>query len=106
MVIDKICKNCAYRYSDGFCMGNCTYVNDEDKCQRWTDKPLEFDYNVLYRLCKDYVKLCKDYEEYEQSCEKYPDNWSLKLLKKNYEFFFNCCINDLHRMLSLWKTKK
>lgn len=103
---EKTCKTCAYKYHDDFCMGNCMYVNDEHKCQRWTDEPLEFDYDRVYRLCKDYVKLCDDYGEYKELCEKYPDRWSLKVSENNYKFFFNCCINDLHRELSLWKTKR
>lgn len=105
-MIEKTCKSCAIRYHDGFCMQNCTYMGDNDKCQKWSDKPLGFDYNVLYRLCRDYIKLCKDYEEYKQLCEQYPDERKFEILEPNYEFFFNCCINDLHRELSLWKTKR
>lgn len=103
---EKNCGNCAIRYHDGFCMQNCTYMNDGDKCQRWSDKPLDFDYNRIYRLCKDYIKLCKDYEEYKELCEKHPEKRSLELYGNHYDFFFNCCINDLHREMSLWKTRR
>lgn len=102
---EKTCKTCAIRYKDGFCMQNCTYMNDEDKCQLWTDESLSFDYNRVYMLCKDYLKLCKDYNEFKKLCKKYPDK-ALTLSESSYEFFFNCVLNDLHREMSLWKTRR
>ena len=69
----KICKTCSCRYHDDFCMVNCLYVNDEHTCKRWTSQPMQFNYHVIYRLCKDYINLCEDYKERERLKEKYPE---------------------------------
>lgn len=104
---EKICKNCAIRYKDNFCMQNCYYVSDDHSCKLWTDKPLDFNYELLYRLCKQYVKLCDDYKESKELMKKYPEHSKdVSLGMHSYEFFFNCTINDLHRELSLWKTRR
>lgn len=103
----KICKTCSFRYHDDFCMVNCLYVNDKHTCKRWTNQPMQFNYHVIYRLCKDYINLCEDYKERERLKEEYPDyQRDLKLIDGSYEFFFNCCLNDLHREMSLWKTRR
>ena len=104
--VEKTCANCAIRYKDGFCMQHCYYTGDEDTCPQWSDVALEFDYKILYRLCKDYIKLCDDYEESKALVKKYPEERGLSLNMHNYEFFFTCVVNDLHRELSLWKTKR
>lgn len=102
---DKKCSTCAIRYHDGFCMQNCTYMGDNDSCGLWNDEPLSFDYNRIYMLCEQYISLCKDYKEYKDLCKKYHER-DFNFLENNYDFFFNCCLNDLHREMSLWKTKR
>ena len=93
----KVCKTCSCRYHDGFCMVNCLYVDNEHTCKRWTSQPMQFNYHVIYRLCKDYERLKEKYSDYQRD---------LKLMDGSYEFFFNCCLNDLHREMSLWKTRR
>ena len=104
---EKICKNCSYKYSDDFCMRICMYVTNNHSCKLWTDEPIEFKYERIYKLCKDYIELCEDWEKHQELKEKYPEHKpTLELMENNYEFFFNCCLNDLHREMSLWKTKR
>lgn len=86
-------------------MQNCTYMGDQDSCKKWTDQPLEFDFDRVYYLCKDYIKLCKDYNELKQTIKEYP-NSGISMYDSTYQFFFNCILNDLHREMSLWKTKR
>jgi len=105
-MVENTCKTCSYKYHDDFCMNNCSYVNDNHTCKAWTDKELEFSYEVIYRLCKQYIKTCDMYNEHKKLIEKYPDDLSLKLSNSSFEFFFNCCLNDLHREMSLWKTRR
>lgn len=100
---EKTCKTCAIRYKDGFCMQKCTYMNDEDKCQLWTDESLSFDYDRVYMLCEKYLNLCKDYNEFKRLCKIANPNETLILSGSSYEFFFNCVLNDLHREMSLYR---
>ena len=83
----KICKTCSCRYHDNFCMVNCLYVNDEHTCKRWTSQPMQFNYHVIYRLCKDYINLCEDYKERERLKEELTkeDILKLDLLNKEYK---------------------
>ena len=87
-------------------MVNCLYVDNEHTCKRRTSQPMQFNYHVIYRLCKDYINLCEDYNERERLKEEYPDYQRDLLMDGSYEFFFNSCLNDLHREMSLWKTRR
>lgn len=103
----KTCKTCAIRYHDGFCMQHCYYTGDEQSCDLWSEEPLSFDYKRIYMLCEQYLKLCEDYKEHNELKEKYPEyNRDLSFMDNNYDFFFNCCLNDLHREMSLWRTRR
>lgn len=99
------CKNCSYRYEDGFCMLNCYYVSDEHSCNRFTTEDISFDFDRIYRLCKQYIEICEMYNEQEKMKIKYPTEITLNNFD-NLQFFLNCCLNDLHREMSLWKTKR
>lgn len=81
-------------------------MGDNDTCDMWTTKPLEFDYRRIYQLCEQYVKLTTDYERYLDLCEKHSKDELLIGFEDTYQFFFNCTLNDLHREMSLWKTKR
>ena len=100
---EKTCKTCTIRYKDGFCMQHCYYTSDEDSCPQWSDTELEFDFERIYRLCKQYVKLSDDYEKFKELTKEHK---GLSMNMHSYEFFFNCVINDLHREMSLWKTRR
>lgn len=104
--MEKKCIYCSYRYHDGFCMQHCYYVSNDGTCPKWTDKPIDFDYNRIYRLCKEYIDICEMYNEGETLKSKYPSEKSLNLGFNTLQFFLNCCLNDLHREMSLWKTRK
>ena len=100
----KACENCSYWYTDGFCMQHCYYTEGSYYCLKWTDEDIEFDYNRIYYLCKQYIDICRMFERHEHLKEKYPDKMHNNL--SNEFFFLNCCLNDLHREMSLWKTRK
>ena len=96
------CETCTYRYHDGFCMQNLYYTNGEDSCSEWTDKALEFKKERVYDLCCKFNEIYEHEQECEKLKEKYPDDFSLK-----YEMpFMTWCLNDLHREMSLWKTRR
>lgn len=98
------CGTCTYRYHDGFCMQNLYYVNTEDTCKLWTDTPVEFKKERIYKLCCDFKELYEQEQERERLREKYPDDLALQL---NTDLpFITWCLNDLHREMSLWKTKR
>ena len=73
VVKDQTCRTCSWKYSDYFCMRVCMYVNDEHSCGLWTDEPIEFDYDRIYRLCKDFLELCKDWETHQRLKEEHPE---------------------------------
>lgn len=101
----KACENCSYWYNDGFCMQHCHYTEDSYYCPKWTDEDIEFDYNRIYYLCKQYIEICHMFEKTEHLQKKSPEKhleWSFQ----NEQFFLNCCLNDLAREMSLWKTRK
>lgn len=99
------CKNCSYRYQDDFCMLNCYYVSDEHSCSKFTTEDIDFDFDRIYRLCKQYIEVCEMYNEQERLKIKYPNKFELNNFS-NLQFFLNCCLNDLHREMSLWKTQR
>lgn len=102
---NHICQTCSYYYNDGFCTLNLTYFSKDYTCSRWTDEKLELDYDYLYRLCKQYIKICEMYIREEEAMKKYPDRvYGLNF--SGYDFFLQCCLNDLKRELSLYETKK
>lgn len=102
------CEKCSYHFDDGFCMLNCYYTDDTDECEKGTDEPIEFNYDVIYRLCNDYIEICKMYDELEDF-KKYDilkNDFTYQNSLRNLQFFLNCCLNDLHREMSLWKTRR
>ena len=100
------CSTCSYYYKDGFCMLHCFYTDDEHTCPKWTDEGIDFDYERIYNLCKQYIEICHQYEETEELIKKHPSEKSLGLSFNSLQFFLDCCLNDLHREMSLWKTRK
>ena len=99
------CLTCSYHYHDNFCMLNLYYVSDDHTCGRWTDEEIKFDYDRIYRLCKSYIEICDMYTDGERLKEKYPEKMKWENFS-NCDFFLNCCLNDLHREMSLWKTRR
>lgn len=104
-MVENTCKTCSYKYHDDFCMRNCLYVNDEHTCGLWTDKKIEFNYKVIHRLCKEYLEICDMYNEHERLKKKYPEELGLKNTDI-LDFSLKCCLNDLHREMSLWVTQR
>lgn len=102
---NKQCNTCSYHYHDNFCMLNLYYVSDDHTCGRWTDEEIKFDYDRIYRLCKSYIEICDMYTDGERLKEKYPEKMKWHNFS-NCDFFLNCCLNDLHRKMSLWKTRR
>lgn len=105
MMVIRKCKTCSYKYKDDFCMKNCYYVDDEHTCGGWTDKKIEFNYEVIHRLCKEYLEICDMYMEHERLKKKYPEEMKW-VDTSNIDFFLQCCLNDLHREMSLWVTQR
>jgi len=103
---EEKCKNCGCRYHDDFCMLNCSYVGDNDSCKFFRNTPLDFDYKRIYRLCRNYVNLCQDYKVAKDLEKKCNDDLIAQSNEESYNFFFNCVLNDLHREMSLWKTRR
>lgn len=104
---ERICKYCTYHYHDGFCTRLLYYPGDDHTCPEFTTEEIPLDYDYLYRLCKEYIKICGMYMNHEALLEKYPEDKSLSLVgTSNEDFFLQCCLNDLSRELSKWKTKK
>lgn len=104
---EENCKTCSYYYHDGFCTYHLTYWNPEHTCPLWTDETLEVDYDFLYRLCKQYIKICGMYNSYEEALKKYPEEKEYAWMStRNYDFFLQCCLNDMKRELSRWTLKK
>ena len=87
-------------------MLHCFYTDDEHTCPKWTDEGIDFDYERIYNLCKQYIEICHQYEETEELIKKHPSEKSLGLSFNSLQFFLDCCLNDLHREMSLWKTRK
>lgn len=89
-------------------MQHCYYTGEEHSCPSWTDEDISFNYERIYRLCKDYIEICKMYDDTEKFKEdelfKHPFEYENSL--HNLQFFLNCCLNDLHREMSLWRTRK
>ena len=106
-MVEKICKNCTYYFRDGFCTYHLSYWSPDHTCPKFTTEELPLDYDFLYRRCKDYIDICEMYNRYEELRKKHPDDKSLSCIGTiNEDFFLQCCLNDLHRELSKWKTKK
>lgn len=102
----KHCLNCSYHYGDGFCMQNCFYTDDEHTCPSWTDQPIKFDYKRIHYLCKQYLEICRMYEDTEKLKSEFKHPFEYENSLHNLEFFLNCCLNDLHREMSLWRTRR
>lgn len=103
----KTCETCSYYHHDGFCTYHLTYWNKEHTCPKWTNETLEVDYDFLYRLCKQYIKICGMYNSHEKAMEKYPEEKKYAWMStSNYDFFLQCCLNDMKRELSRWTLKK
>lgn len=101
----KICKTCSYCYKDGFCTYHLSYWDPTHTCPMWTDETLEVDYNFLYHRCKDYIEICEMYNNYEKLKKEYPEEMKWESTC-NYDFFLQCCLNDMKRELSRWTLKK
>lgn len=106
MTIKKQCNTCSIRFHDGFCMKRCIYVNDEDTCESWSNNKLSFNCKRIYDLCNTYIDLYKTYKEMQAYYKKRPDDETKVFIEDNYNFFIKCCLNDLHREMSLWQTKR
>lgn len=100
---DESCNNCSYRYNDGFCMLQLFYPSIDHHCNEWTDKQIRFNYEVVHKLCLDYIKI---WERYERDEEYHRQNSSCYFNRELDDFILQCCLNDLHREMSLWETKR
>ena len=100
------CKTCTYYYRDGFCTLHLYYTSDDHTCTKHTTEEIPLDYDYLYRLCKNYIEICEMYDRYEKIKKEHPDKIISIAGTSNEDFFLQCCLNDLSRELSKWKTKK
>ena len=100
------CKTCTYYYRDGFCTLQLYYTSDDHTCPKHTTEEIPLDYDYLYRLCKQYIHICEMYENHEKVKKEHPDKIISIIDTCNEDFFLQCCLNDLSRELSKWKTKK
>lgn len=102
---NKSCETCSYYYENGFCTYHLTYWNKEHHCPKWTEEESKLDYEFLYELCKRYLKICKMYNRHEKMLKSHPDEMKFKSTD-NYDFFLQCCLNDMKRELGKWRLKK
>lgn len=105
--MEEVCRNCSYRYHDGFCTLNNYYCDGENSCGGWTDRDIELNKELVYRLCKQYIQCYDDLLETKDLFERYPDHQrSLKNAIENHKVFLRWSLNDLHREVSKWQTRR
>ena len=102
----SVCKTCNYHYHDGFCTLHCYYTSNDHTCPKHTTGEIPLDYDYIYRLCRQYIKICEMYNQYEKVKKERPDSLSVLAGTSNEDFFLQCCLNDLSRELTKWRTKK